>query len=123
MDLISAWKNWMPNAHEWYRRQPQDVRAFRVGHENEPEWFTGALEARKVGREEKTGRITIPLKDDGFQRVYSGDWIILNHKGEIYAAPHEVFVDLYKPREPYEKAFKSSPPLTPDADLSLSGVS
>lgn len=85
-----------------YRKRPVVIEAFRLGHDNQPDWFCEAKSLNRVITSNLDGRfrggpdIADILTMEGTMRANFGDWIILGTIGEIYPCKHEVFVGTYE---------------------------
>lgn len=88
-----------------YRKKPVVIEAFRLGHDDMPDWFLDARSQDTVRTyAQGTGS---PFHDplthatirtlEGEMRAERGDWIIRGVKGELYPCKPDIFAATYEP--------------------------
>ena len=78
-----------------YRKKPVTIEAFRLGHEEPPEWF---WESSRLDGIHEDGSVDLRTLE-GVMRANPGDWVIRGVEGEIYPCKHSVFEQTYEPVE------------------------
>lgn len=80
---------------KYYVRKPLKVAAFRYGFDELPEWFLSTpLITHGAGSSFDCILIT---NRRGKMRAIPGDYIILDHTGEIYSCRPDIFESTYQP--------------------------
>lgn len=85
-----------------YRKRPVVVDAFRLGHDNMPDWFCDARTANTVTTHNTDGRwrggpdYCLINTLEGQMRGENGDWIIKGVAGEIYPCKPDIFEASYE---------------------------
>jgi len=80
-----------------YRKKPIAVQAFRVGHDEVPDWALGRKDFVIFSLGSDTYAEVHTL--EGIMKCYLGDYIIKGAIGEIYPCRADVFEDTYVPNE------------------------
>ncbi len=86
-------KTWTAGEHETYRRKVIDVPAFRLGYENEPQWFVDAIKAGQIVQQ--ANKVTLK-QHDHMQNAWHGDWLVKFPNG-VRGIHHDEFIEFYEP--------------------------
>jgi hypothetical protein len=85
-----------------FRKKPVVIEAFRLGHDNMPDWFCDARSRNDVTTHNIDGRwrggpdYALIKTLEGEMRAEYGDWIIQGVKGEIYPCKPDIFQATYE---------------------------
>ncbi|MBR8073323.1 hypothetical protein KDX14_27740 [Burkholderia cenocepacia] len=88
-----------------FRKKPVVIEAFRLGHDNMPDWFCDARSANIATTHNLDGRwrggpdYALIETLEGEMRAEFGDWIIKGVKGELYSCKHDIFEQTYEKAE------------------------
>ena len=77
-----------------YRKRPVVIEAFCLGTDSIPDWFCDAISNRKIHTSAE-GHCYIETLE-GVLRCNSGDYIIKDVRGEIYACRPDIFAMTYE---------------------------
>lgn len=86
-----------------FRKKPVVIEAFRLGHDDMPDWFNNARMNNCVTTHNEDGRwrggpdFAIIKTLEGEMRADYGDWIIRGVKGELYPCKTDIFAQTYEP--------------------------
>lgn len=92
-----------------YRKKPVEINAFRLGHDEHPEWFKVALKTNikettnnAIGPETGPGEgistvASVEIETlEGNMKAHHGDYIIKGVNGEIYPCKADIFDKTYE---------------------------
>lgn len=78
-----------------WRKKPMVVEAFRLGHDEWPDWYRAVADVTVT-----TGpNVHIIQTLEGRMRAFLGDYIIRGVAGEIYPCKPDIFEATYEPVE------------------------
>lgn len=83
-----------------YRKKPVVIQAFKLGHDDIPDWFMDKVSSCNVrlhleaGNPPVNGYAHIHTLE-GVMRADSGDYVIKGVKGEIYPCKPDIFNETY----------------------------
>jgi len=77
-----------------YRKKPVVVEAFRIGHQEPPDWYVNS-DAYATWDVDQQPHEFIPTLE-GDMEVKVGDWVIKGVKGELYPCKHDIFEMTYE---------------------------
>lgn len=76
-----------------YRKKPVVIEAFRLGHDERPEWFMNSPDIRY---DEIHGVVSARIYTlEGIMGANHGDYVIQGIKGEIYFCKPDIFEMTY----------------------------
>ncbi len=78
-----------------YRKKPVVIEAFRLGFDDEPSWYTDAVEAGAAGQSIDE-RMWFVVTLEGKLYAQRGDWIIRGVQGELYPCKPDIFEQTYE---------------------------
>lgn len=81
-----------------YRKKPVVIEAFRLGHDEMPEWFDKAKHKRYFNKATKLPAYEI-LTLEGNMMAIQGDYIIKGVRGELYPCKTDIFEETYEAME------------------------
>lgn len=83
-----------------YRKKPVVIEAFRLGHNDWPDWFDAAIRHGLVALRPHEGasfRKSVLIETlEGFMRAEDGDYVIRGVKGELYPCKADIFEATYE---------------------------
>ena len=83
-----------------YIKKPKISEAFLFGSDNKPLWFLNEQIEGNISplyTKESGKQAVIISTKEGLLEVFEGQYIVKNHKGELYAVKKFVFESLYEP--------------------------
>lgn len=85
-----------------YRKKPVVIQAFRLGHDNLPDWFMNKVTTNDIIIHMERGHMPVGGHADiktleGTMRADSGDFVIQGVKGEVYPCKADIFAATYEP--------------------------
>jgi hypothetical protein len=86
-----------------WRKRPVVIDAFRLGHDNMPDWFCDKVSTNEITTHNLDGRWrggpdrALINTLEGQMIAEFGDWIIRGVKGEVYPCKPDIFDATYEP--------------------------
>ena len=79
-----------------YRKKPVEVEAFRLGIDEPPCWWYGAVAKNVVKYNQIDGRSAVIHTLEGDMEARYGDFIIQGVRGELYPCKPDIFWETYE---------------------------